>query len=370
MSGIITAAIIAGGAGIGGGLLAAKGGRENAAAIRDAATQQGTSNIDLARVQNILNNPNIRSYLGNQDITFDASGRPVVTQTLSPEEQAKYGKTNAIQTGLLDILQGNLPNIQEAISGKFGLAGSPQAGFAAGQAPTSLDFSRAPGMPSADARVLQQVEDAMYGQGAQYLDPQYKQMEESMRSRLANQGITMGSEASNTELENFRLGKQKAYGDLTQSSILSGQQAMKNLYEMALQGRQQGVGEAISQGTFGQQGTSINAQIAQAQMAAANAARQQAYSEMVGNKTLPVNLATSLMTGSQVNAPQFPGQQPTSINTAPLFAGAVQAAQANQAGFNAGANIFGQALGVGAKFLPNYYPTPTPGPDLTQGAGK
>ena len=74
---------------------------------------------------------------------------------------------------------------------------------------------------------------------------------------------------------------------------------------MALQGRQQGVGEAISQGTFGQQGTSINAQIAQAQMAAANAARQQAYSEMVGNKTLPVNLATSLMTGSQVNAPQF-----------------------------------------------------------------
>mgnify|MGYP003694107403 CR=1 FL=1 len=163
-------------------------------------------------MQNILNNPNIRSYLGNQNITFDASGRPVVTQTLSPEERSEVRKTNAIQTGLLDILQ-------------------KPAEYPRGDQRRSLGWRdrRRGGLrcwPSADEpRFLEGAWDAFCRRPRSYNRSKMQctgrvlststrntnRWEESMRSRLANQGITMGNEASNTELENFRLGKQSVW---------------------------------------------------------------------------------------------------------------------------------------------------------------
>jgi hypothetical protein len=337
------------GTGVLGAYLGNKNAKGQQQAVANATTAQGENNLDVAKLQSLLNNPNTVTPFGSSQYTMGEDGRPVLTQTLSPAEQEKLNKSNKLGTGALDILQGNLPNIQAALSGPFGMQGAAKTDYDPRYAPTrgtptDLSFAGAPGMPSADARVLQQVEDAMYGQGAQYLDPQYKQIENEMRVRLANQGIVPGTEAYNTEMENFGLRKQKAYGDLTQSSILGGQSAMSNLYDLAIRGRQQGVGEATTQGEFTQKGVGQQAQIASNQATLANAGRGQNYNEYTTNRTMPLNMFNSLMTQGQVNAPTFQPTQPTSIQPAPLLAGATTGAQIGAANASANAGLWGQGV--------------------------
>ena len=329
------------------------------------AKQQGVENKDTAISQSLLNNPNLVTPYGTSTYTgIPGTERQTLTQNLSPDEQAKLDLSNSIQKSSLGILQGDLPNIQAALSGPFGMEGKALEGYdprygPTQKVPTDLSFAGAPGMPSADARVLQQVEDAMYGQGAQYLDPQYKQTENDMRVRLANQGIVPGTEAYNTELENFRLGKQKAYGDLTQSSIMSGQQAMQNLYNMAMSGRQQGVNEATTQGQFAQTGLGQQAQIASNQAGLANAGRAQNYGEYSANRTMPLNMLNAMLSSGQVNNPTFQPATPTQITPAPLMQGAQLQGQQSAANASANAGLWGNILGAGATIGSAYLGRPS-----------
>jgi len=94
---------------------------------------------------------------------------------------------------------------------------------------------------------------------------------------------------------------------------------------------------------------------ASAQMGAQNAAQQAELQRQSFLRQQPLNEITGLMSGSQIQMPQFQGYQPTNIAPAPIFAGAqaagqsamdqygIQSANANAA--NAG--LYG-ALGTGA----------------------
>ena len=318
-----------------------------------AAIAQGAANKETALAQALLNNPNTYTPFGSQTWSgpVDGTGRPTLTQTLSPAEQEKLNQANRIQSGSLNILEGNLGNLDRALSGSFRMPGQALTDYdpryaPTGRTPTSLNLSGIPGMPQADAGVLQQVEDAMYGQGSQYLDPQYRQMEQALTSRLANQGIVPGTEAYNDASENFRLGKQKAYGDLRNSAILGGQQAMQDLYNLALSGRQQGFNESLGQGQFAQQGIGQQAQIASNQAGISNQGRAQNLNELVQEKTMPLNQINALLTGSQVNNPQFQPTTPTSITPPPLLQGAQLQGQANAADSSRKSGFWGQVLGA------------------------
>lgn len=321
-----------------------------------AANAQGAANLDTALKTSLLNNPDMVTPFGSSTYSgpTDGSGRQTLTQTLSPAEQLKLDKANSIQSQGLDILNGNMGNVSKALTGDFTLPGAALTDYDPRYAPTertqtNLSFAGAPGMPHADANVLQQVEDAMYGQGAQYLDPQYKQMQDQMESKLANQGIVPGTQAYNDAVSNFGLQKQKAYGDLTQSSVLSGQTAMQNLYDMALKGRQQGVSEATTQGQFQQAGVGQQAQIASNQAGVANSGRAQNLNELVQSKTMPLNQINALLEGGQINNPQFQPTAPTQIQPAPIMQGTIAQGQQDAANQSAKAGFWGQVIGAGAK---------------------
>jgi hypothetical protein len=361
-----------------------KASKRSAKSIEQATTAQGQNNLDTAKLQNLLNNPNINTPYGSQNVTIGPDGRPIVNQTLSPAEQAKLDQTNKYGTGALDIALGQLPALKESLGQKFGLEGQAQTDYdpryaPQGRVPTNLDFSGAPPMPEASPEVLQQVIDAIYGSGAQYLDPQYARSEDQMRSRLANQGIMSGAEvagaggnpAYNNEMDKFDESKRKAYSDLRMSSILGGQDAMKNLYNMALQGRQQGVGEISAAGEFGQKGILDQANIAANQAQLANQGRTQNYSEYLQNRTMPLNITNALLTQGQVNSPQFGAQQPTTIAPAPILAGAQTGAQIGAANQSANAGIYGNAVTALSRIAQGWKPvTPDAPIDYTQGAGK
>lgn len=377
--------------------------------IAGAAAQQGQDSLLAAQQQALLNNPNIVNPFGSSQWSgpTDGSGRPTVTQTLSPAEQAKLDKTQQLQLSTLGILGDNQGMIKDALSSGFGTGSKAYEGYDPKYAPTGttqtglkvpgvvqtslnlpgsvqtgLNFDGAPGMPQADARVLQQVEDAMYGQNTQYLDPQYKQSESDIRSRLANQGIVPGTEAYDREMLNFNNTKQKAYSDARNSSIVGGQDAMQKLFNEAMASRQQGTGEIAKAGEFantaqnqlaqqatvqGQfnntaqqqqannellkfnannSGVAQQAQIASNETGLANSGQNQNFNQNVTSATTPLNMYNSLLTSSQVNNPQYPGTAPTTIAPPPTLAGSVYQGQADAAASSANQGLWGNAVGA------------------------
>lgn len=78
------------------------------------------------------------------------------------------------------------------------------------------------------ANYMQNMQDAYMQQAQSRLDPQFQQREQDLQTRLANQGITPGSEAYNREMQNLAFERTDAYGNARNQAILnSGQEAAR-----------------------------------------------------------------------------------------------------------------------------------------------
>jgi hypothetical protein len=347
-----------------------------------AAQSQGAANKETAIAQANLNNPNTVTPYGSSTYSgvLDGSGRGTVTQTLSPAEQQKLDASNGIQLQSLGILGRDMPNIESALSGSFGMAGSPIQGFdpkygigttqtgadygAAGPIQSGLNYGGSPGLVGTDEATRKAFADSVYGQGKQYLDPQFASAQSDQDAKLANQGILPGSEAYKRANDELALQKQQAYGDLSDRAIQGGMSAMGQQQQAALANRGQISGETTQAGQFlnsaQQQGMNQilaalqqnNAGVAQqanisgqsAQLA--NQGRQQAFQEYAANRTMPINMLTSLLSGSQVNNPTFAPITPTGINAAPIMQGAMAQGQSNAAQSSASAGLMGSLGGA------------------------
>lgn len=143
------------------------------------------------------------------DFQTSSGGNPQVTADvkLSPEQQQLYNQ-NTQQSIDLSTLAGQL-------QGRIGdTLNTPL--------PTSADFGTAE----------KQAQDAYYKNQTQYLDPQFAQGQEQLDSKLANQGITAGSEAYNNDENNFARQKQSAYDTAQQNAILQGPQQAQQLFAL------------------------------------------------------------------------------------------------------------------------------------------
>lgn len=122
--------------------------------------------------------------------------------------------------------------------------------------------------PNAGAQAQQQGTNAAYAAQTQYLDPQFKQQQESLDNSLANQGLAPGSQAYNNAQLNQSNAKQQAYSNASNQAILTGstigQQSLNNQLNAAntqagLVG-QQGSMVNNQAGLFGLQGNNLNSQ--------------------------------------------------------------------------------------------------------------
>lgn len=176
------------------------------------ASAQTASNQATALYNFGLANPNITSPLGSNQFSVDTSNpeAPTVQQkiTLSPEQQQLYNQNTQQSIGL--------SNLAGSLQDKVGAAMNvPSA--------TSADFNTA----------SQQAQDAYYKNQTQFLDPQFAQGQEQLDAKLANQGITMGSEAYNNDQNNFARQKQSAYDTAQQNAILQGPQNAQQLFSLS-----------------------------------------------------------------------------------------------------------------------------------------
>lgn len=136
---------------------------------------------------------------------------------------------------------------------------------------------------------VQNAENAAYNAQAQYLDPRFAQQRAQLANQDANMGITRGSQAWNTDQLNQNLAQNQAYQSAQNAAVAAGQQEQNTLFGQAAQ---------------------------QAQLQ--NQANQQGLTNLFALQNQPLNSYDALMSGAQVQQPNFvnvpnPSVAPTDV---------------------------------------------------------
>jgi len=209
------------------------------------------------------------------------------TQTLSPTEQAKLDKNSKLELGLLDTAQLGLEGVNENLKKGFNFDILPKAAVNAGET----------------------AQDAIMRR----LNPQFGQDEESLRTRLVNQGVRAGSQAWDNEFRNFNNRRNDAYSQAALQGIDVGQRA-----------------------------------------------RQQALEEQEFGRTEGLNIVNALRTGNQVNQPNFVNTPQQATTAGADILGAQQGMYQAQVGANNAQNansagLFGGLMQAGGTAASAYF---------------
>ena len=325
-----------------------------------AATAQGAANVDAARATAKLGNPNIYGPLGSQTISYEGD-IPTVRQSLTPDAQATLNAQQGVERSLAELGQQgvaqaktilgtpfnpNLPGIDTSIAESV----SPvnQAAFNAGSAQRSVTGPNLQQGIDTSGIAAMPVNAGMTGQQAimSRLQPQLTQNENATRQRLANQGLVTGGEAYENEMRTMGQNRndlelqaaaqginldammnQQGFGQ-AQARGQFGNEAQQSQFNAALQNA--GMGNTALQQDYQNQlaaQTAQNAAIAQnfnQQLGMAqfgNTAQQQSLDQQLALRNQPLNQITGLMSGSQIQMPQFQGYQGANIAAAPIYQG-------------------------------------------------
>ena len=333
-------------------------GNQAANAVTGAANTQAQSNLDLANLQSRLNNPNMITPYGTSTYTIGPDGRPILTQSLSPAEQAKLTGTEQLQQGALGMAGNVLGNASGTLGRSFG-GPNPMLGFdpryAIGGVQLDPNFSGAPPNPTASEADRQQAQQAAYQNVTQYLDPQWAQKQSDLTTQLSNQGITPGSPAYDRAMLNFNNAKQQAYESARQQAVQQGLEAEKAQYGMQLSSRQQAIQEIMNALQAHNVGVGEQAGIAGQSTNLYNQGQGQSFGQYTTGQTLPISQLAQLMGLSPILNPTFQGTQATTIPQAPYYQAGIAGANINQGTTQ---NLFNLLGRLGGGYL-NQPTTPT-----------
>ena len=240
-----------------------------------AAVAQGASNLESARATAKLSNPNTYTPYGTQLVSYDGDV-PTIRQTLTPQAQQTLEAEQRVQTSLANLGEKGTQMASTVLDKPFAFGGPAVQ--------TSLDTSNIARMP---------VNAGTTGQEAimSRLEPSLARARTSTETNLINQGLRPGTEAYDNAIRS--LGEQET--DQRTQAVLQG----INLDTAA---NAQGYNQALQGGQF------------------ANTAQQQALAQAIQGRQMPLNEITALMSGSQIQNPQFQAYQGANVAAAPTFA--------------------------------------------------
>ena len=244
---------------------------------RGAAVEQGAANLEAARATARLSNPNTYTPYGTQLISYDGD-IPTIRQTLTPTAQKTLEAQQGVELSLANLGAKGANTASSVLDKPFSFGGP--------DVQTSLDLSGIAKMP---------VNAGMTGQEAimSRLNPSLARQRTSTETNLINQGLRPGTEAYDNAIRS--LGEQET--DARTQAVLQG-------LNLDIAANQQGFGQQLEAGKFG------------------NTAQQQALAEAIQLRQLPLNEITALMSGSQIQNPQFGAYSGATVQAAPVFAGA------------------------------------------------
>ena len=254
-----------------------------------AAVAQGAANVESARVGSKLSNPNMYTPYGTQLVSYDGD-QPTITQTLTPQAQRTLEEQQKTQLQLATLSGKGAQLAGNVLDKPFKFAGP--------NVQTSLDLSNVAKMPvNAGTTGMEAIMSR--------LEPSLQRNRVSTETNLINQGLRPGTEAYDNAAR--LLGE--AENDQRTQAVLQG----INLDTAA---NAQGYNQALQGGQF------------------ANTAQQQALMQAIQNRQMPLNEITALMSGSQIQNPQFNAYSGSNVNAAPVFAASQAQGQADQNTYN------------------------------------
>jgi len=184
-----------------------------------AATAQGAANLEAARATGRINNPNVNSIYGSQNVTWDGD-TPTLTQTLSPEQQALYQKQVQAK-GLLGDLSVSGANALKGIVG------------------TGVDFAGMPGAPGSAEETRTKAINALMGR----VDEDTTKTRDQANSDLIAAGIRPGTKAYADRMALIDRG----YNDARQQAFLAGGQEASRDFGIDTQRRKDAIAEYLTQ---------------------------------------------------------------------------------------------------------------------------
>lgn len=319
-----------------------------------AATEQGKANVNSAIATNFLNQADQTGPYGSLKYNYDYTNgltlpdgtripRTAVETILSPDQQKLLDQNTNLSISLNDLAaQGldyvgrtaNTPVDRNGLPSLRSGLGTPQLAGAPGTTDfqSSYDFSGASKLPTmADFNGQRdQITDAYM----QRLQPLLDRQRAAMENKLANQGITNGSEAWRFDQDALNRGE----NDQRIAALLAGDQLQQNMFGNAMAARQQGVNESMAQtglfneaannrfsqdltaAQFGNQTAQAGFNMGLAGGQFDNQARAQAIQEADYFRNQPLNMLNALRSGNQVNMPQFGNVSAgANIQAAPIY---------------------------------------------------
>lgn len=334
-----------------------------------AANQQAQNQLSLNQQTTQANRVNQITPFGSSFYYQNPNNPNQWTQavSLSPNQQAIQSGQDQLSLGLLSMANGMLPTGQNYSSQGNYSAGQvmPQAQTGGAQRPVSYQPNITPPTLQTDLNSQYQgtggwdkATDAIMSR----VNPQYDRQAQALQQQLANQGISLGSEAWKNAQDD--LGRSR--NDAMQQAILSGLSAQNtlfgqdvtaaNFHNNALQG---GFGnqtqlEQLAQGKEGlaNQRAATNAQMSAARAASANQSRAldlQAQNDRINN-------LLKLKNGSQATMPNFMGvPQQQGTDTANILAALQAQYGANMGQYSANTasnnNLQNNLFGLGGAVL-------------------
>jgi hypothetical protein len=239
-----------------------------------AAEKQGVANIESARATAKLSNANTYTPYGTQLVSYEGDV-PTIRQTLTPAAQKTLEAQQGVQLSLANLGQKGATTASGVLDKPFSFGGPAVQ--------TSLDTSQIAKMP---------VNAGMTGQEAimSRLNPSLARQRTSTETNLINQGLRPGTEAYDNAIR--ALGEQET--DARTQAVLQG-------LNLDIGANAQGFNQAVQSGQFG------------------NTAIQQAIAQAIQQRQLPLNEITALMSGSQIQNPQFGAYQGSTVAPPPIF---------------------------------------------------
>lgn len=254
-----------------------------------AATAQGVANTEAARATAKLSNPNVYTPYGSQIVTYNGDV-PTVTQSLTPNSQKTLDAQQAVKYQLANLGQKGTGIASNVLDKPFNFGGPAVQ--------TSLDTSGIAKMPVNAGTTGQQAIMAR-------LEPSLARQRVSTETQLINQGLRPGTEAYNNAIQ--LLGQQE--NDARQQAALTG-------INLDTSANAQGYNQALQSGQFG------------------NVAQQQALAEAIQQRQMPLNEISALMSGSQIQNPQFGAYAGANVAPAPIANATAQQGAYQQNAYN------------------------------------
>ena len=280
-------------------------GKPKAPAAPDPAKTAGAqtaNNIGTAIAQQTLNNTNQVTPYGN--LTYQQSGQTewtdpntgaihqipqfTATTSLSPDEQYKLNQGNVAEKNLADVAVDR----SGFLKGHFQKGVNPQNLPDRGGVPEQAELGRVGAQDYGAQR--KRVEGALMAR----LNPQIERDREAMRTRLINQGITLGSDAYSAASDDFG----RNVNDARLGAILGAGQEQNRLAE--LEAMNTGFNNSAAMQEFSMGSDRFNM---------ANANRAGALQEELALRNQPINEITALLSGSQVSNPNFVSTTPAQM---------------------------------------------------------